>query len=150
MDNLSGFKLDDLVSDPRYNFLSSLGLTDDITDSTHDSLNATLDDSPYTQATFDTKYYDNNVYIETFKSNKQLSLMSLNIQSLPAKFDNLKELICELSLNDCTPDIICLQEIWTVSNSNLYPIPGYQPLVFTERTTSQGGGWHLPKNRSLL
>ncbi len=35
--------------------------------------------------------------------------LSLNVQSLPAKFNELEELITFLKNNRCEPDFICLQ-----------------------------------------
>jgi hypothetical protein len=69
-----------------------------------------------------------------------MSILSLKIQSLPAKFEALKELITELTQNKCQPDIICLQEIWTVLDAKFFPSDGYQSLIFKSRLYSQGGG----------
>lgn len=70
-------------------------------------------------------------------NNKKFSLMSLNIQSLPAKYAEFYEFIAECN---SPPDIICLQEIWNVPDVNLFPLPGYHPLLCKTRVNSTGGG----------
>jgi hypothetical protein len=42
---------------------------------------------------------------------KDVSIMSLNIQSSSSKFMEFSELINLLMESDCAPDIICLQEL---------------------------------------
>jgi len=66
--------------------------------------------------------------------------MSLNIQSLPAKFVDFKDFISQLAITNSLPDIICLQEIWNIHDVSVFCIPGYFPLECTLRTQSQGGG----------
>jgi hypothetical protein len=38
--------------------------------------------------------------------------MSLNLQSLPAKYNDFSELNNSFNVNHCSPDIFCLQETW--------------------------------------
>jgi hypothetical protein len=110
-----------------------------------------LSDSPYTQATFNTNYYDCTELAKAFSNESRMSILSLNVQSLPAKFDALKELITELKQNKCQPDIICLQEIWNVLDAKFFPLEGYRPLIFKSRLGSQGGrDWHLYQSRHNL
>ena len=66
--------------------------------------------------------------------------MSLNIQSLPAKYTDLKCLIISLLKHNCSPDIICIQETWNVIDPSLFSLPNYQPLIVKCRQLSQGGG----------
>jgi exonuclease III len=140
MDSHSSFNLDDLVRDPSFNFLFKLNCGDDPNEQNHDFLSTDLNDSPYARSSFHTNYYDVSQFSEKFCNNNKLSLLSLNIQSLPAKFEAFKELIMDLTLKNCTPDVICLQETWNVIDANLFALPGYQPLLFTNRSSSQGGG----------
>jgi exonuclease III len=97
-------------------------------------------DSPYTQSSFSTAYFDTLQLSEKFQHNNKLSLMSLNIQSLPSKYEQLKELISDLSLKGCTPVVICLQETFNILDCSLFPLQNYQPLIFINRTSSAGGG----------
>jgi hypothetical protein len=140
MDSHHSFKLDDLVRDPSFNFLNKLNVGEDEIGHTHDFLGTDPTDSPYSHSSFNTNYFDTQQFIEKFSKNKRISLMSLNIQSLPAKFDSFNELILDLSNNGCAPDVICLQETWNVVDSNLFSLPGYQPFIYTNRCNAQGGG----------
>jgi hypothetical protein len=42
--------------------------------------------------------------------------------------------------NNCSPDIICIQELWHIPDNVNYILPGYHPLVCTLRNSAQGGG----------
>jgi hypothetical protein len=66
--------------------------------------------------------------------------MSLNIQSLSAKFNELKDTLDVFESKNCLPDIILLQEIWNVPSANLFVLDQYHPLVFKCRSNSNGGG----------
>jgi hypothetical protein len=66
--------------------------------------------------------------------------MSLNVQSLPAKFNELKDLIDIFASKNCLPDIILLQEIWHIPNANMYVLDNYHPLIFKCRSNYKGGG----------
>ena len=61
--------------------------------------------------------------------NKQsgLSILSLNCQSLHAKFDYIKILIEKFQHNNCSLQVICLQESWFSNDTDLslYMIPAY-------------------------
>jgi hypothetical protein len=97
-------------------------------------------DSPYSNSNFSTTYIDTTTYIDKFSQNSNLKFLTLNIQSLPAKFNELNSLIISLLDKNCAPDIIALQEIWQVLDASHFPLPGYQPLLFTARSNGQGGG----------
>ena len=67
--------------------------------------------------------------------------MSLNIQSLPAKYTEFNELICNLNVNCCAPDIIALQEIWQIQDPAIFPMPNYNLIEYKCRCNNvQGGG----------
>ena len=65
--------------------------------------------------------------------------LHLNIQSLPAKFDNLKLLISELQEQDINLDLILLCETFINANIAHQFIKGYN-LVYKNRTTATRGG----------
>jgi exonuclease III len=69
-----------------------------------------------------------------------ISALSINIQSLPAKFNELKELIDLFDSKKCLPDVILLQEIWHIADPNLFMLNYYHPLIFKCRAKAQGGG----------
>jgi endonuclease/exonuclease/phosphatase (EEP) superfamily protein YafD len=73
-------------------------------------------------------------------NDKRVSILSLNIQSLSAKFKEFKELIELLESKNCSPDIILLQEIWQISNDKLFCLPNYHPLIYKCRSNAKGGG----------
>jgi hypothetical protein len=105
MDGPSAFGLDDLVRDPNFDFLSVLNSATDNNELNFDFLSSDTD-SPYIQSSFSTAYFDTLQLSEKFQHNNKISLMSLNIQSLPSKYEQLKELISDLSLKGCTPDVM--------------------------------------------
>ena len=73
-------------------------------------------------------------------NNENLSLLSLNIQSLPAKFNEFSDLLNDLSLSKINPDLICLQETWQIPDPSLFKIPNYQPIEINSRSLARGGG----------
>jgi len=143
----SHFDLPSLVNNPNFNFINSVLAGDD-----GDPLPSAGDfsDSPYSHSTFNTYYVDTPSLITQIKNNPNLSIMSLNIQSLPAKFLTFRDLILQLSSSNCPPDIICLQEVWNVMDPSLFPLPGYQSLVTKTRSTGQGGGWGSMSGQASL
>ena len=55
------------------------------------------------------------------------SILSLNVQSLNAKFDQIQILLSQLKFKHVQFNAICLQETWLADNSDLtlFQIPGY-------------------------
>ena len=70
-----------------------------------------------------------------------LSILSLNCQSLQAKFDYIKELIDKFCNGNHPLQVICLQETWFSANTDLshYIIPGYH-IISTGHYASNHGG----------
>ena len=133
-----GISLADICNNPKYDFLNSLKVDNQPTN--FDFLSTDDLDSPYLNNKFLFSYRDEADFCSTYKNCNSLSILSINIQSLPAKFDDLKSFISNLSINKCNPDIICLQEIWFVSDPMLFSLQGYQPLISSCRQKAQGGG----------
>jgi hypothetical protein len=68
-------------------------------------------------------------------------MLTLNIQSLPAKFSEFSEFISLMANNHCSPDIICLQELWQFPANVNFKLKGYHPLMYSlRRNNVQGGG----------
>ena len=86
-------------------------------------------------------YYDElKTLIQDCDKHYKYHAMHLNIQSLPAKFERLKELIC--SLNECGTelDFIFLCETFLTDRvTKLYNIPGYN-MIYRNRINKQRGG----------
>jgi hypothetical protein len=87
-------------------------------------------------------YYDNNSFIEILKSKQgKFKILSLNCQSLNAKFNQLKIYIEDYRHSGDQIDMICLQETWLHNDSelSLLHIPGYQ-LISKGKSCSAHGG----------
>ena len=61
-------------------------------------------------------YIFRNPINEIAKNQKNFSFMSLNIQSLTSKFIEFNDMISNLNVNKCSPDVIALQEIWQIQD----------------------------------
>ena len=134
MDNDDLF-LNNLASNPNYDLLKTF--CDYDIDGNFDFSS----ESPYENANFSCDYIDPVAYSSKFKNIKDITLMSLNIQSLPSKFNDFKELISFFNKNNCAPDIICLQELWQFPSLAGFSLPGYSPLIYKLRSNNvQGGG----------
>jgi hypothetical protein len=102
MDDLMKYSIDKLATDPNFNFLNKLSNSDDDDDYL----------SPYENLANNSMYLDESAYHINFKNCPDISMMMLNIQSLPAKFSEFSEFISLMSYNNCAPDVICIQELW--------------------------------------
>jgi exonuclease III len=99
-----------------------------------------IDDSPYADSNILCSYIDENSFHDRYKNDKRLSVMTINVQSLPAKFSELSEMIMCMRNNMCNPDIICVQETWKIHDEDMFVIEGYHCPLFKLRKDSQGGG----------
>ena len=79
--------------------------------------------------------------INTTGANKQLSILSVNIQSIQATFQELEVFIETLQFVDFKFNIICLQECWLSEQTeyNCIQLPGYD-CVAQGRSSSASGG----------
>ena len=134
--NLS-FDVGSLAGDPNFNFISKLSNVPD--DNLFNFISADEEISPYDINNIDCKYAAVSDCVQN--NNLNLSVLSINIQSLNSKFPDLKDLVFELSSKNSAPDIICLQEIWQFPNGSDFNIPGYNDLIYkTQSDGVQGGG----------
>ena len=92
------------------------------------------------------KYYDIDDLISKYKQNNnttkiKLSIMHINIQSLSAKFDNLKNLVGILQDNGVELNFILhvLCETLHDGHSNLFELPGYNLVHKNRKNRSRGG-----------
>ena len=133
--NFENFNLNDLSADPSYDFLNKIKQSSDEKFSfftSDEDLN-----SPYNAFNFNCNYSS----IEScILGNNKLTILSINIQSLNAKFNELKDLIYEMSSSGPIPDIICLQELWQIHSDFSFSLHGYQPLQFRLRADGVRGG----------
>jgi hypothetical protein len=94
----------------------------------------------YNHTSINSKFYDIDVFSHNFNSVDGPTFLNLNIQSLNAKYDKLKEIISDLWQNKIYVDVIALQETWKIQYANLLEIPGYQKIVYRNRSVGRGGG----------
>ena len=68
-------------------------------------------------------------------------ILTLNIQSINAKFDNLYAIMNNLSASGLYFGAVCLQETWLTSEADvsLFEIPGYTLIHQGSRCTKHGG-----------
>ena len=106
-------------------------------------LNGILDN--FTDTDFEIDTFSESPYIDIdslseqlIPHTKKLSVLSVNIQSINAKFDKLLALITYLNDNNFMFSAICIQESWLKQGqaTSLFQIPGYslinQPKVYSE------------------
>ena len=93
MADFAGFSLGNISSNPQFNFLNNLNVLNNDQSEAFNFLNTDDSDYPYNLSTFHCNCYDEIEYCKTFKSEKRLSIMSLNVQSLSAKFSDLKDFL---------------------------------------------------------
>jgi hypothetical protein len=96
-------------------------------------------ENPLENIEFQSKFYDVEVFIETFKNTKLPIFINLNIQSLNAKYNKLNDLVNRLLQNKVPIQIIALQETWNIKYVNSVELPGFQKLIFKNRSIGRGG-----------
>jgi Reverse transcriptase (RNA-dependent DNA polymerase) len=134
MDNTIKYSLENLSVNPDFDFLQTI-LNSDNEDGYDFSC------SPYDVTNLNCSYIDEFEYAKLCTSKNEISLLSLNIQSLSAKFTEFSALINHLRSNNCEPDVVCIQELWQFPNEVNFSLFGYHPLIYTlRRNNVQGGG----------
>jgi hypothetical protein len=94
-----------------------------------------LFEDPYSNIVLDSKFYD----MDTIGSVTESPIyLSLNIQSLNSKFEELQQFVHDLRLKGINLEVIALQETWAIQYPEL--IPGYQQIVYKNRLGMRGGG----------
>ena len=90
----------------------------------------------------DSRYIDMSDIKSVFKQSlSNFHILSLNVQSINAKFDNLFPIINNLSASGLYFGAICLEETWLSSNADIsmFHIPGYKLIHQGFRCTKHGG-----------
>jgi len=125
------FGLNSLSEDPDFDLNAVFDMQGDFFDIDYES-----ETRPYD---FNTKYCDEEKLI-SYHNKYKLSTLSLNIQSLQSKFQPFCELIGKLKQHKKEPDIILLQELWSVPDFVEFKLQGYHPLIYKTRIKDRGGG----------
>ena len=86
------------------------------------------------------KYFNIESFSTKCKSENKPVVISLNIQSLQSKFNDLVAFISTLNGKNIFIDAITLQETWAVPYPEAVSIPGYQKNGINCREKSRGGG----------
>ena len=96
-------------------------------------------DSPYNGLNLSCSYYDNEELINKFKNCKNLKYLGWNLGSLVSKFVEFKGYISFLAQNNVFFDVICIQEIYQINDTDLFKLDNYE-FVHKGRSKSKGGG----------
>ena len=70
-------------------------------------------------------------------NSEKITVFSVNIQSLPAKFSELSEVVNKFV---SAPDVICLQETWQIMDNSFFPLANYHILETILHSSAKGGG----------
>ena len=128
VDSKRHIDIEELKNNPNLDFLSKHNDSDE------------TEASPYYNIDVACPYLDENEFLEKHGKNKDVSLLSLNVQSLNAKFSSLREFIDHFKCKNFNFDIMALQEIYQIEDPSLFNIPGYAQLVYKDRKNGHGGG----------
>jgi hypothetical protein len=60
--------------------------------------------------------------------------LSINVQSLQSKHENLSLELNEMIKNKISVDVVALQEIWYIRYPELVAIEGFKPLIYKRRS----------------
>jgi hypothetical protein len=88
-------------------------------------------------------YHDIHSFCAKFAKSKNPIFISLNIQSLPSKYSELKFFMDDLISKNVEIDLIILQETCAINFPDLLELPGFQRVIYRNRPDMRGGGWLL-------
>ena len=89
-----------------------------------------------------TRFIETNELEKYLKDHKhEFTILSLNVQSIRAKFDQSSAILCTLYNEGLSFSIICFQETWLAENDDVTPflLPGYS-LAHQGKSCSEHGG----------
>ena len=93
----------------------------------------------YIENNISCSYYDEDIFCKKEQIKKQFLCVSLNIQSIAAKFNEFQIFLNHMFSQRVFPDVIAIQETWSIHHSGDFKIDGYN--LFTKtRTNGRGGG----------
>jgi hypothetical protein len=99
-----------------------------------------INDDPYFGVTVNSSYHDINSLSALCARYKSPVYLSINIQSLMSKHENLTIELAELEKNNICVDVIAIQETWDIKYPDLVSINGFCPVIFKRRRGMRGGG----------
>ena len=102
--------------------------------------------SLYSNSNHTCKSYDFDTFKEkTEKLTDSMSILSLNIRSLPNKWSHFEDFVSNVNSTKFKLSVIGLSEIWNIPFNLNFKLPGYKPLVYKIRDSlgvnnNAGGG----------
>ena len=130
--------LDTLNNDVKHDF--SLTIRQMLANDYDDNDVNDMDLNPYSNLVLQSHFYDLDSLTANFNHCNKPLFININIQSLLSKYEKLKNLILSITNKGIVIDIIAIQETWSIKYPHLLGIPGFQPLVFANRSKGRGGG----------
>ncbi len=94
---------------------------------------------PYSDLIIDSKYYDMYTLPSILNDSDSPIFLSINIQSLLSKYEELRFFITDMSRKKVSIDVIAIQEVWEIQQPELLPIPGFQTIIHKSQTNMRGG-----------
>lgn len=138
-------ELDQMRADPSYDLANLLA-------SKYDNIEDSVQ-TEYLNHITNSQYYSPNEVSQIFEDSQNLlSCFHLNCQSINAHWDNLTNLVHDLSSEKFAFDIVGLSEVFKVHKHFNYNIDGYHPFIYKTRPgPSEGrGGIGMYLNKSLI
>ena len=108
-------------------------------------------DNPYLTIQIDGKFHETSSILQIQNILDCPVYISLNVQSLNSKFENLCNFINDLLEQNVNIEIIAIQECWQIEFPELLVISGYHPFIFKQREGMRGGGvgFYIKENISF-
>ncbi len=99
-----------------------------------------INEDPYYGLNMSSSYHD-SISLSMLCNNRKSSVfLSINIQSLLSKHEQLVLEIAELEQKNIVVDVIAMQEIWDIKYPELVVLNGFNPVIFKRRRGMRGGG----------
>ena len=130
------FSIDTILQNINYDFLTKFN---------NSNLNGFDFESPYYGLDLSCKYFSENDFIDKCSNWKNLKFLSWNIQSLRAKFEQLKDYVDFLKDKKVQIDIIALQETFTILDPEMYKLDDYELIYINRKSRGGGVGFYLKK-----
>jgi len=99
-----------------------------------------INEDPYNNVAISSKLYTMSSLSNQLPWPNSPLYLSINIQSLNSKYNELSLQIADLLSKNVNIDVISLQETWEIRYPDQLCIPGFQPLVYRNRHDMRGGG----------
>jgi len=95
---------------------------------------------PYATRIINSAFYNMSSLVNIENVDTIPLYLSVNIQSLNSKFEDLKCQLIHLEQTHVKVDAIAIQETWEICYPDTLKIPGFQEILFKNRIGMRGGG----------